>query len=133
MLTAPRGYCVVDDSYNANPAAVRATLEFLAEVPGKNRRVAILGDMRELGPNERDFHREIGKYAMEIGIDALLAVGELGREYVAGADDSRAQWYPDNAAAAQAALNMLQPGDIALVKGSRAMKMEEIVRVLMGE
>ena len=133
MLKSPHGYAVVDDSYNANPAAVRATLEFLAEVPGTGRKVAILGDMRELGPTERDIHRQIGRYAMELGIDALLAVGDLGKEYVAGADDSRAHWYPDNAAAAHAARELLQPGDIALVKGSRAMKMEEIVAALITE
>ena len=95
-LPAPQGYTVVDDSYNANPAAVRATLEFLAEVPG-GRKVAILGDMRELGPTERQLHRDLGAYAMELGLDALLAIGELGKEYITGANDSRAQWYADNA------------------------------------
>lgn len=130
VLHAPTGYAVVDDSYNANPAAVRATLEFLAEMPG-GRKVAILGDMRELGPTEREMHRELGKYALELGLDALLAVGELGREYVNGAADSRAQWFADNASATAAARALLQSGDIALVKGSRAMKMEEIVEGLL--
>ncbi|MHB9131306.1 MAG: UDP-N-acetylmuramoyl-tripeptide--D-alanyl-D-alanine ligase [Armatimonadota bacterium] len=132
VVKTAHGFSVIDDTYNANPAAVRATLEFLAEVKG-GRKVAILGDMRELGPVERELHRQIGQYAMELGIDALLAVGELGRDYVTGANDPRAQWYPDNATAAQAALSLLQPGDIALVKGSHAMKMDEIVRALTEE
>jgi UDP-N-acetylmuramoyl-tripeptide--D-alanyl-D-alanine ligase len=130
LLNAPRGYAVIDDSYNANPAAVRATLECLAEMPGAQK-VAILGDMRELGPTERDLHRQLGRYAVELGIDVLLAVGDLGREYVTGAQDARAHWYPDNAAAAQAAASLLYPGAVVLVKGSRAMRMEEIVAALL--
>jgi UDP-N-acetylmuramoyl-tripeptide--D-alanyl-D-alanine ligase len=133
VLHTPGGFTVVDDSYNANPAAVRATLEFLAETPAHGRKIAILGDMRELGPNEGALHRDIGRFAMELGIDALLGVGELGKEYVNGAADSRAQAYPDNAAVVQAARTLLQAGDLVLIKGSRVMKMEEIVTALAGE
>lgn len=128
---ALRGFLVVDDTYNANPAAMRATLDFLAEVPG-GRKAAILGDMRELGPDARALHREIGRYAEELGIDLLLAVGELGREYVTGAGEVHAHWCDSNAAAAAAALAWLAPGDVVLVKGSRAMQMEEIARALQG-
>ena len=131
---------MIDDSYNANPAAVRATLEFLAELPGV-RKVAVLGDMRELGPAGPAQHREMGAYAMRLGVDALFAVGELGKEYVAGADDPRAVWYPDNESAAEAARALLhgdrhsaasphEGGDVVLVKGSRAMGMESIVEAL---
>jgi len=128
--TAPGGFLLVDDSYNANPLAMRATLEFLAEAPG-GRKVAVLGDMLELGPGEHDEHREIGRYARELGIDAILAVGERGRHYVVAAGTDRAQWYPDNDAAADAARSLLQPGDIILVKGSHGMHMEEIVSALL--
>jgi UDP-N-acetylmuramoyl-tripeptide--D-alanyl-D-alanine ligase len=131
-VRAPGGFTVIDDTYNANPAALRATLEFLAQVPG-GRKVAILGDMLELGPSAREIHREMGRCAMALGIDALLAVGELGKEYAAGADDSRAQWFPAHAAAAAAALAMLQPGDVVLVKGSRGMRMELVVERLVGD
>ncbi|MEI7833538.1 MAG: UDP-N-acetylmuramoyl-tripeptide--D-alanyl-D-alanine ligase, partial [bacterium] len=129
---APRGFTIVDDTYNAHPAAVRATLDHLAEIPG-NAKMAILGDMRELGPDAADLHRELGAYAMEKKIDHLFAIGELGREYIDGANSPNAQWFPDHNSAVQAALEILQPGDIVLVKGSRAMKMEEIVRGLMAE
>jgi UDP-N-acetylmuramoyl-tripeptide--D-alanyl-D-alanine ligase len=130
LLHAPGGFTVVDDTYNANPDAMRATLHFLAAMPGGNK-VAILGDMRELGPREVEIHREMGREAMALGIDALLAIGHLGREYVAGAADSRATWYPDHATALAAALNILKPGDLVLVKGSRAMAMDQIVTGLM--
>ncbi len=121
-----QGVTVIDDTYNANPAAVRATLAFLAEMPGV-RKIAILGDMRELGPAAEALHRDLGHYAMTLGLDALLAVGELGRAYVAGAADPRARWYPDNAAVSDALLREAAPGDVVLVKGSRAMHMDEIV------
>ena len=129
VVHSARGFTIIDDSYNANPAAVRATLEFLRQFPGK-RKVAILGDMRELGATAPALHQEIGRYAMQLGIDALLAVGKLGQQYVAGAADDRAQWHPDHAAAIEAALILLEPGDVVLVKGSRALRMEEIVQGL---
>ena len=132
VLHAPGGYVIIDDSYNANPAAVRATLDFLTRLPG-GRKMAILGDMRELGPTERELHRELGRYAMTLPLDALLAVGDLGHEYVRGAEDARAQWYADHASAVQAARATLAPGDVVLVKGSRAMRMEEIVNALAAE
>jgi UDP-N-acetylmuramyl pentapeptide synthase len=67
---------------------------------------------------------------MQLGVDLLFAVGELGKEYVVGADDPRATWYPDNATAAQTARTLLAEGDVVLVKGSRAMEMENIVEAL---
>jgi UDP-N-acetylmuramoyl-tripeptide--D-alanyl-D-alanine ligase len=130
-VRASGGFTVIDDTYNANPAAVRATLEFLAQAPG-GRKMAILGDMLELGPAAGEMHREIGRFAMSLGIDALLALGELGKEYVAGAADSRAQWFPAHASAAAAARVALGPGDVVLVKGSRGMRMELVVEKLVG-
>ncbi|MHB0937517.1 MAG: UDP-N-acetylmuramoyl-tripeptide--D-alanyl-D-alanine ligase [Armatimonadota bacterium] len=130
-VRAPGGFTVIDDTYNANPTAMRATLEFLAQVPG-NRKMAILGDMLELGPSEHEIHREIGRYAASLGIDALIAIGELGKEYAAGAGDT-AQWFPAHASAAAAALALLQPGDVVLIKGSRGMRMELVVERLVAE
>lgn len=131
VLRAPGGYTVIDDTYNANPAAMRATLDFLAEIPG-HRKFAVLGDMRELGPGERELHREIGAYALSLNLDGLLALGGLGQDYVPDAD-SRAQWFADQASAMTAARAILQAGDVVLVKGSRAMQMERIVAGLMAE
>ncbi len=127
LRPAPRGYRVIDDSYNANPAAMRAALECLSEIKG-GRKLAILGDMKELGPTERAQHHAIGAYAVALGLDAVLAVGELAREYVT---DDRATWYPDNPAALAAALAQLTPGDVVLVKASHALHFEEIVTGLL--
>ena len=130
LLRSARGFTVIDDTYNANPAAMRATLEFLAQLPGR-RKVAVLGDMRELGPAAATLHQEIGRNAMTLGIDHLIAVGTLGQQYVAGADDPRARWCPDLPTAIEAALSLLEPDDVVLVKGSRAMQMEDVVAGLL--
>lgn len=127
-----QGYTVIDDSYNANPAAVRATLDLLAEYPGE-RKIAILGDMRELGSAALEMHTAIGQHAIALGIDSLMVVGELALQYVAGANDSRAQWFPDNQSLLKALLPNLRPGDVILIKGSRAMHLEEIVEALTSE
>jgi UDP-N-acetylmuramoyl-tripeptide--D-alanyl-D-alanine ligase len=124
---APGGFTVIDDTYNANPDAMRATLRCLAEMPGR-RKVAILGDMLELGAHAEDEHRAIGALAAELGIDAVHAVGELARGYLT---DARAHWHPDPTAAAAAARDEIEEGDVVLVKGSRSMHMEAAVAALV--
>ncbi|HWJ44642.1 MAG TPA: UDP-N-acetylmuramoyl-tripeptide--D-alanyl-D-alanine ligase, partial [Gaiellaceae bacterium] len=80
----PGGGLLINDAYNANPVSMRAALAYLAERAGERRRVAILGDMAELGRTGPAYHREVGEAAAELGIDELLAVGELARGYLAG-------------------------------------------------
>ena len=75
----PGGGLLINDSYNANPASMRAALEHLAEHEG--RKVAVLGDMAELGPTAPEYHREVGELVQSLGIDAVLGVGELARDY----------------------------------------------------
>src|SRR5205814_10723028 len=76
---------LINDAYNANPVSMRAALAYLVERAGSRRRVAILGDMAELGPGAPAFHREIGEVAARHGVAALVAVGELARGYLDGA------------------------------------------------
>ena len=114
---------VIDDCYNANPVSVRAALDDLAAT-ARGRRVAVLGDMLELGPDEERFHREIGDYARRSGVDLLVAVGPLSRAYKA--DHS----VDDAAAAAELAGDLLQPGDTVLVKASRGIGLEAVVEAL---
>jgi UDP-N-acetylmuramoyl-tripeptide--D-alanyl-D-alanine ligase len=124
-----RGSLVVDDCYNAGPASVVAALASLPELGGA-RRIAVLGDMLELGSYEEAGHREVGRAAAECA-DRVVAVGRLGRiigeaATLAGAAVAFA---PDNAAAV-ALLDDLDEGDVVLVKGSRGAHMEEIVRAI---
>jgi UDP-N-acetylmuramoyl-tripeptide--D-alanyl-D-alanine ligase len=134
VLGAQGGYTVISDCYNAAPDSMRVALELLAELPGRQK-FAVLGDMKELGQLTESYHREVGRLAAGAGLAALLTVGELGREIAEGARQEQRELevlsFDENAAAAAALLARLRPGDVALVKGSRAMEMETIVRRLV--
>ena len=127
---ASSGATVIDDVYNAGPASMAAALDLLAEIPG--RRIAVLGDMRELGPTEREEHRAVGRRAAETA-DVIHAVGELG-ELIAEA--ARAEGHrdthhwPTKEAAGEAVAADLRADDVVLVKASRAMEFETLVEAL---
>jgi UDP-N-acetylmuramoyl-tripeptide--D-alanyl-D-alanine ligase len=123
---------IIDDTYNASPASVRAALEVLAGGPLGRRRIAVLADMLEVGPEAGRLHRELGEYAAGAGIDLLLGYGELAREYVAGYNAVRpgGTHYQDKTELIVELLGKLRPGDTILVKGSRGMRMEEVVAAL---
>ena len=127
----PGGGLLVNDAYNANPISMRAALADLAERAGARRRVAILGDMAELGPGAPEFHRQIGEEAARAGVEVLLAVGELSRGYLDGASSVAVKrWAPDVSAAAAAAERLVKPGDCVLVKASRAVGLEAVAEAL---
>ena len=122
---------LINDSYNANPLSMAAALEHLAERAGPRRRVAVLGDMAELGPDAPAYHREVGAVAARSGVAALVAVGPLAREYVAGAPgipDRR--WAPTVEAGLSELRSLLRPGDCVLVKGSRSVGLEAVAEAL---
>jgi UDP-N-acetylmuramoyl-tripeptide--D-alanyl-D-alanine ligase len=122
---------LINDAYNANPISMRAALAYLAERAGSRRRVAILGDMAELGPGAPAFHREIGEAAAHNGVEVLVAVGELARGYLDGAAGVPVtHWYPDAVAAVAAADEVVEPGDCVLVKASRALGLEVVAEAL---
>lgn len=125
-------YVIIDDTYNASPTSVKASLEVLINTTGK-RKIAVLADMLELGPSAVQIHREIGKYASKIGVDCLFGFGDLGREYVVGYQSvlqGTAQHFPTKTALIAQLRSVLQPNDVILIKGSRGMKMEEVVAAL---
>jgi UDP-N-acetylmuramoyl-tripeptide--D-alanyl-D-alanine ligase len=102
---------------------MRAALEHLAGHEG--RKVAVLGDMAELGPTAPEYHREVAALIESLGIDEVLAVGDLARDY--GGEHAR-----DAAEAATRAKEIVQPGDVVLVKGSRAVGLEVVAEALTG-
>jgi UDP-N-acetylmuramoyl-tripeptide--D-alanyl-D-alanine ligase len=126
----PGGGLLVNDAYNANPVSMRAALSYLVERAGERRRVAVLGDMAELGRTGPDYHREVGEAAAELGIHELLAVGELARGYVEGAAGVPSRWVPNVHEALRALGEVVRPGDAVLVKGSRAMGLEAVAEAL---
>ncbi len=128
-LPLPGGGLLINDAYNANPVSMRAALELLAERAGGRRRVAILGDMAELGPDAPRYHREVGAAAAELGVDVLVAIGPLARGYLDGVDGRWAPTLEDGLALVR---EVVEPGDCVLVKGSRAMGLEAVVDALAG-
>ncbi len=121
------GARVIDDSYNANPASVRAAIEFLADqdAPGW----LVLGDMLELGDDERELHAQVGKYARECGLRRLYASGDLSRSAVTAFGEN-GRWFDAVEDMAQALVADVQ-GDInVLVKASRSMRLERVVAAL---
>jgi UDP-N-acetylmuramoyl-tripeptide--D-alanyl-D-alanine ligase len=124
----PSGVVLIDDCYNANPMSMRAALDELA-AGGATRRVAVLGDMLELGPQAPALHLEIGEHARRSGVELLVAVGPLAPLIAEGFEgDSRA--FPDAAAAAEAVPALVRPGDAVLVKGSRGVGLERVSAAL---
>jgi len=121
------GSTLFDDSYNANPRSVAAAAEFLSGLPGDNW--LVLGDMKELGADAAAMHREVGETARAFGINRLFALGELSRHTVEGFGE-HASWYSNS----DALISDIGPGlgrsVNVLVKGSRSMRMEEVVDAL---
>jgi len=116
------GVLLLNDCYNANPLSMRAALANLAERAGERRRVAVLGEMAELGPGAAAFHREVGRQAAELGVE-VIAVGPLAREY-------GGRHVADAQEAAAIVVEVLGPGDVVLVKGSRSVGLEAVAEKL---
>ena len=134
LIQLDHGLQLIDDSYNSNPKALEAALKGLASLPAE-RRVAVLGDMLELGPAEADFHRQAGRQVAANGWDLLLAVGPLARHIAEGAVAAglpRAQVliFTTSDEAARSISTLIEDGDLILVKGSRGIKIERVVERL---
>lgn len=116
---------VIDSTYNSNPVSVVTSLDTLRLLKG--RKIAVLGDMLELGEEAAQFHREIGKRLSEYGICALFTYGELAREFTKETDVPTVSSYNDISMLASDLKDFVKAGDILLIKGSRKMKMEKVV------
>ena len=121
-LELPGGGVLINDCWNANPASMTAALHELDARANGRRRLAVLGGMAELGTEGPRYHREIG--ALLAGVDHVIAVGELARDYGA------ADWVADAEEAADRLAELVQPGDVVLVKGSRSVGLEAVAAKL---
>jgi len=127
------GVQVLDDAYNANADSMLAALQVLKDLPCKGRRVAVLGDMAELGTHSETAHAEIGRQAAETGVDQLFAVGKMASFMARSARDAglnRVIELADVDVACGALKSFLKPGDVVLLKASRSMRLEQIAEVL---
>jgi len=127
-----KGMTVINDAYNANPAAMRESLKILCNQPA--RKVAILGDMNELGHVSEARHTEIGAFAAEKGIDLLVAIGPQARFIADGfCDESKGLYFPTVDEFLPKLQALLSPGDVVLVKASRGMAFERVIEALHNE
>jgi UDP-N-acetylmuramoyl-tripeptide--D-alanyl-D-alanine ligase len=133
---SPKGIHVIDDTYNANPNSMRAAISTLADLKGRNRGVFVVGDMKELGPSTDDLHRDLGAFAARNGVDCIFSVGEKARliaeEAVMNGMDKKSVFTGSKKEIIESLSKNLGKGDWVLVKGSRSMAMEEIVKDLLG-
>jgi UDP-N-acetylmuramoyl-tripeptide--D-alanyl-D-alanine ligase len=139
LLRLPGGVTLIDDSYNSSPAALRRSLEIIAAATGSARKVAVLGEMLELGHYAAGLHGDCGRVAARSGLDLLISVGGepaavLAREAIAaGMAEKAVTHVPTNEDAADAALRQVRPGDLVLVKGSRGIGTDLVVERLKAE
>jgi UDP-N-acetylmuramoyl-tripeptide--D-alanyl-D-alanine ligase len=130
------GVRVLDDAYNANADSTLAALETLCGLPLQGRRVAVLGDMNELGGHSEAAHAEVGRRAAELGIGQLFAVGKMAPVMARAARDAglaRVMEFADVEAAVKAVKDFLKAGDVVLLKASRAARLERIGAMLKSE
>ena len=121
---------VIDDCYNANPVSMKASLDVLAQADG--RKIAVLGDMGELGENGREMHYDVGKYAANTGADILFCCGTLSEELAKGAQrgHTKVMYFADREKLTQTLINFVEAGDTVLVKASHFMEFPKIVKAL---
>lgn len=124
------GATLIDDGYNANLASTKAAIDVLKEMPGQ--KIMVFGDMKELGPDEKKFHQEIGEYAKRVGIEKLFAIGEL-TQITVNAFGEKAQHFASHQQLFDALEPLLQKDLVILVKGSNSMNMKWFVDRMVKE
>ena len=117
---------IIDDTYNANPDSMMSALDVL-KASSARRRVAVLGDMFELGSEEIALHRKVGEHAAKAGIDRLITIGNLAENIAKGGSGTH---FPDKESFLEVIEDYIEPEDLILVKASRGMHLEEIVERL---
>lgn len=132
------GCSVLNDCYNASPASMQAALQTLGAISGYNRKIAVLGDMFELGDFAHSAHHDVGNRVLENGINILVAVGDLSKETMnaaiaAGMPVNDVHWCANSDEAASFVKELVRADDLILIKGSRGMQMEKIFKELINE
>jgi UDP-N-acetylmuramoyl-tripeptide--D-alanyl-D-alanine ligase len=137
LLRFNNGAALINDSYNSSPAALHAMIKVLAATPEYRRRILAAGEMRELGASSPQLHREAGNFAAKTGnIDWIVGVEGDAAQIVEGAvagglPKAQTKFFPSSEQAAEFLSDLVEPGDLLLVKGSRGVKMERIVEALL--
>jgi UDP-N-acetylmuramoyl-tripeptide--D-alanyl-D-alanine ligase len=137
QVTAQNGMRIINDAYNASPTSMRAVIDLLVTLPAGMEKWALLGDILELGPEEARYHREVGRYAVEKGVDRVYTIGEKGRWIAEGAKKAAGDTHIQvrHFQSAKEAIDILQtegnPDTVLLVKASRGARLEGVVEELI--
>jgi len=129
-VVTKRGFIIIDDTYNANPASMEWAIRTLIELPSAGQRIVVIGDMRELGEKSKEYHRELGRFLKSTDVPVILLIGQEVQETYYEIGKERARFFEDKEALISYINERVKKGDTLLVKGSRASKMEEIVEAL---
>lgn len=137
LIAGVKGTVLIDDTYNSSPAATEAGLHMLRDIPFGKRKIAMLGDMLELGKHTIDAHEKIGREAKECA-DVLVTVGLRAKQFAKGAraakmNPKKISEFDDAITAAESVKDLLKAGDVIYIKGSQGMRMERAVKILMNE
>lgn len=136
LIRVPGKYTIIDDTYNASPDSMKASLNVLEELETEGKKIAVLGDMLELGEKAEDYHYELGKFVATKKIDELVVIGDLAQYIMQGVKDSESDiacyTFKDNGEIALYLLSVMRAEDIVLMKASNSMKLEEVVNNMLG-
>lgn len=140
LLPGIKNSLLIDDTYNSSPEAAKSALKTLAslKIKAESKRIAVLGDMLELGPETENAHREVGFKLVELGIDFLITVGEAAKIIAraaieAGYDENKIAKFADSSSAGKFLQEKISTGDIILLKGSQGVRIEKAVKEVMAE
>ena len=125
-----KGYTLIDDTYNANPASMEWAIKTLLQLPCNGKRLVVLGDMKELGEKTAFYHQELGRFLNNTEIPVIALFGDYMRQAFQELKDGRARFFENKKELIDYVAGEVNEGDVVLVKGSRAAKMEEIVEAL---
>ena len=128
-------FTMIDDTYNASPDSMKASINVLCDMPCEGKRVAVLGDMFELGENEIAYHREIGQFLLDKPVDEVVVLGELAQNIKVVLEENhspiKVYTFSDNEEAAIYLMATLRPEDVVLIKASNGMNLKEVVNILL--
>jgi UDP-N-acetylmuramyl pentapeptide synthase len=125
-----QGVQFIDDSYNANPDSMKAALQTLVELDADGKRIAVLGEMGELGSESEQGHRDVGETAATLGVDHLIAIGAMGEMIAQAAEKAgleKTAAVRSTTEAAELLGEIAEPGDLVLIKGSRLARTERVI------
>jgi UDP-N-acetylmuramoyl-tripeptide--D-alanyl-D-alanine ligase len=135
IVKFPEGFAVIDDSYNSNPKALTEMVRFLGRLEGYTRKIVVAGEMLELGPASAELHRSCGREAAKAGATLIVGVQGEARSILdgareAGLKEEQLHFAKDAAEAGAMLAHVVRSGDVVLVKGSRGVKLEQVLNEL---